>query len=184
MRRLLDSPVPPRCVARKSPDDIVHDALEKILLGESQPGRGRKLKAKHRESMDAFVQSVRAIINSNLSNTIRSFEARCPHVSLGDTDTEAGTAKMPEPLNFAGQMERHDLQRELFSRLELVVQKEPALAPVIRHWQENFHVADRIAGPEFDINLVYRVRQHAQRICRDLAREIGTSEVTGMEMLL
>lgn len=185
MRRLLDWwPVLSRCLARKSPDDIVHDALVKILLGESQPGRGRKLKVKNRESTDAFVHYVRAIINSELSNTIRSFEACSPQVSLSDPETEAGAVEMPEPLNFVAQVERHDLQRELFTRLELVLQKEPALAPVIRHWQEHFQVADRIGGPEFDRNLVHRVRQHAQRICRELAREIGTSEVTGVEMLL
>ena len=55
---------------------------------------------------------------------------------------------------------------------------------MIRHWSELFYVADRIAGPEFDPNLVYRVRQHSRRIFRELAGEIQPGEVTGLEMLL
>jgi hypothetical protein len=103
---------------------------------------------------------------------------------LGDPETEPGTVEVPEPLDFARLVELRDLKRELFARLELVLQNEPALTPVIRHWSEIFYVADRIAGPEFDPNLVYRVRQHSRRIFRELAGEIEPGEVTGLEMLL
>jgi hypothetical protein len=184
MRRLLSVPEMERCLARKSPDDIVHDSLQKVLLGESHQKEGRKLSLKGRQSTDDFLAFVQGIINSDVSNTVRSCEVSFPHISLGDPETEPGTVEVPEPFDFARLVELRDLKRELFARLELVLQNEPALTPVIRHWSELFYVADRIAGPEFDPNLVYRVRQHSRRIFRELVVEIQPGEVTGLEMLL
>ncbi len=184
MRRLLSVPEMERCLARKSPDDIVHDSLQKVLLGESHQKEGRKLSLKGRQSTDDFLAFVQGIINSDVSNTVRSCEVSFPHISLGDPENEPGTVEVPEPFDFARLVEIRDLKRELFARLELVLQNEPALTPVIRHWSELFYVADRIAGPEFDPHLVYRVRQHSRRNYRELAGEIQPGEVTGLEMLL
>src|ERR1035441_7747327 len=67
MRRLLSVPEMERCLARKSPDDIVHDSLQKVLLGESHQKEGRKLSLKGRQSTDDFLAFVQGIINSDVS---------------------------------------------------------------------------------------------------------------------
>jgi hypothetical protein len=184
MRRLRAAPGMERCLGGKSPEELVHDAFEKVLQGDSHPRKGRKLSAKNRQSTDAFIDCVRGIINSDLSNLVRSFEVSVPHVPLGDPEAEPDTVELSDPGNFVRQLEQRDTQRELFVRLEQLLQNEPALEPIIRHWHEHYQVSDRIAGPEFDVNLVYRVRQHAQRILHELAKEGQANDVTGMEMLL
>ena len=56
--KFLDAPGMVRCLALKSPEDVVRGALEKLLWGDSHPERGRKLTVKNRESTNAFVQCV------------------------------------------------------------------------------------------------------------------------------
>ena len=173
-----------RSLARKSPDDVVQNALEKTLMGDSHPKEGRKLSVKDRQCMDNFLEFVRGIINSDISNTVRSTEVSIPHDVMGDPETEPSTVDVPDPVELEKLLELQDFQRELFARLELVLQNEPELEPVIRFWSEHFYGTDRIAGPKFDQHRVFRVRQHARRICRELAQEIEPGAVTGMEMLL
>jgi hypothetical protein len=172
-----------RLLAGATPEDLVDAALEKLLLGDTYPKKGRKLPSKNRQSTDAFLRCVMGIINSDLSNLATSAEASFLHLSFSEEEDGVGGVQVAEPLSIASLLQRRDFERQLFARLEPIMQNEPSLAPVIHHWSEHFQFADRIAGPEFDPNLVYRVRQHAQRISRELAQEIQPGQVTGLEML-
>jgi hypothetical protein len=183
MRRLRNMSEFVNFTAGKSPMDFVHEALHKLLLGDSHPKKGRRLSAKNRSSSDAFLRCVMGIINSDLSNAVRD-ACRFPYVPAHDSDFEVGMVNGQEWSDTTGQTERRDLQRELFARLEPVLQTEPALAPVIRYWSDHFQESDRIGGPGMDPNLVYRVRQHARRILRELAEDLQAGPVRGREIVV
>lgn len=181
MRRVSKRDGVERLLAGRLPDDLVHGAIAKLLLGELHPQQGRRLLLKHRRSAEAFMRCVMGIINSDLRNLITSSEAIAVHLPVGEEETGAVTPL--EPTDPFGMLQRHDLRRVMFERLEALLPSEPALEPVIRHWAQHFADADRIAGPEFDVNLVHRVRRHARGILRTLALEISQSP-TGMELLV
>jgi len=182
MRRIAGAPGMDRFLAGRMPDEIVHSALERVLLGDTHPKKGRKLSVKNRQSTTAFALCVMGIINSQLSNAIDAAEASFSHLPLGDAETEPGVVEVPEPIDQAQFLERRDVQRELFTRLR--EQAGPELRPVIDYWEPNYLADDCIARGEFDRRLVHRVRLLARAILTDLAREIQPRAPTGMEMLM
>lgn len=179
LRRLQGQQALAHFLTGKIPEDLVHDALQKVLIGDKHPKKGRKLAVKNRQSPQAFMQCIMGIINSVLSHAVQT-ELRFPQISCGDVEQEVTPLAVPEWSDTAGVAERRDLQSELFTRLDLIARTEPSLKPIIRHWSANFHDTDRIAGPEFDQNLVHRVRQHARRIMHELGAESGLEPTGGV----
>jgi hypothetical protein len=152
----------------KIPEDLVHDAIQKVLLGDTHPKKGRRLSPKNRQTPQAFMECIMGIVNSELSHAVQA-GLRFPRISCGDLEHDVSPLAVPEWSDTAGLAERRDIKSELFTRLDVIAQAQPSLKPVIRHWSAHFHETDRIAGPEFDQNLVHRVRQHARRIMSELA---------------
>jgi hypothetical protein len=58
MERAAMKPGMERVLAGRIPGDLVNDALEAILAGEDSSGKGRKLPAKARRSVEGFVYHV------------------------------------------------------------------------------------------------------------------------------
>ena len=181
MRRITGAPGMDRFLAGKMPDEIVHSALEKVLLGDTHAKKGRKLSVKNRQSTAAFALCVMGIINSQLSNAINAAEASFLHLPLGDAETERGTVDVPGAIDPGQLLEQRDTKRELFARLR--EQAGPELHPIVDDWEPNYP-GDFIARGGFDRRQVHRVRLLARAILVDLARELPLQAPTGMEMLM
>jgi hypothetical protein len=173
-----------RILACVAPEDCVNRSIEKVLLGDTHPKKGRTLAAHNRASLDAFLACLTGIINSDLSHLISSTEAQCEHVPV---QTEAETShgvELAEEWNPSVALELQDLKEALFSRLRQVVSKRQALCPIIDSWEASFLADHRIPNQGFDRRLVWEVRRLARDILTDLARELTPGAPTGMEMLL
>jgi hypothetical protein len=182
MRRIAGTPGMDRFLAGARPDDFVNAALEKALLGDTCPKKGRRLSVKNRQSTEAFVSCLMGIVNSDLSNAVNGAEASFSHLPWGNAETEPGTVEAPEPVDPGRLLEERDQQRELFARLRK--QAGPELQPIIDGWEPNYLSSNGIAHREFDRRLVHRVRLLAREIITDLAREIQPQDPNGMEPLM
>ena len=182
IRRVRRSLGMERFLAGKTSADLVNGALEKLLLGDTHPKKGRHLPVKNRQSLETFLHGVRNVINSELSNAVTALETTCEHVPLGDAETEPGSVEPTDPVDLVRLLERRDLQRELFSRLRQ--RAAPDLQPIVEHWAPRFLSDDRIARGAFDRRRVSQVRRLAREILTELAQELQTRPVRGVDLLL
>jgi hypothetical protein len=184
LRRLATTPWTQRLLALTSPEDIVAETHRKVLSGELNPREGRVLSAKHRLNTQAFLSGLRSVINSEICNLVNLTEGTIPHQPLHEESPDGKSMELADPADSPRTLALRDLQHALFVRLRRRAQAEPDLLPVIDYWEPRFLEADRIAGSEFDQNLVYRVRQHARGILWELAMEAEPHSFDGREMLL
>lgn len=182
MWRVRRSPGMERFLAGKTPGDLVNSALEKLLLGDTHPKKGRQLPVKNRQSLEAFLHCVRNVINSELSNAITALETTCEHLPLGDAETEPGSVEPTDPVDLPRLLERRDLEQELFRRLRQ--RAAPDLQPIVAHWAPRFLSEDRIASRGFDRRRVSQVRRLAREILTELAQELHSRPVRGIDLLL
>ncbi|MCX6929106.1 MAG: hypothetical protein NT154_38705, partial [Verrucomicrobia bacterium] len=173
-----------RLFAIMSPEDIVAEARRKVLSGERNVPVRHLLPPNPGGSIQAFLLGLKGVINSEIYNLANLAEGAIPHHSLDQENPERGPVELPDPWDSSRALARRDLQRALFARLRRIAQREPELLPVIDYWEPRFLETDRIAGSEFDQNLVYRVRQHARRVLWELAKEAEPHALDGREMLL
>jgi hypothetical protein len=166
------------------PEDLVAEAVLQVSLGELNPGLGRRLSARQRASIGAFVHSLKDIIKSNLSNCLKRAEARQEHLPLGNELDMPGSVDPADPADVNVQLVRRDLQRAIFERLYHAVATQPALLPAIQDWEPNFLSATRIGDRADDRNLSHRLRRMVRGILNDLAHELGPGNLGGREMLL
>jgi hypothetical protein len=173
-----------RFLAATDAEDLVHQALLKLLLGEQDPALGRHLKSGHRVSQTAFAACIKGVVNSELSNLVNSARARCQHCSIGDPDMEPGAvdpAAGPDPRDI---LSRRDLHRLFFRQLYERIETKPALLDVVRDWEQRFYEDDRIGRVGLNRDLVYRVRQLAREVVADLSEGTSPSLGDGKDLLL
>jgi hypothetical protein len=185
LQHALRRPGMDRLLGGKIPQDLVNTVIAKFLMFESKPGHGRLVPATARRSPEAFVRWLMGAISSEITNLAASLEAARKHLPIaGNEEDEWAAIELVEQLDLMRLLERRDLQRVMFARLNQIALNEPALAPVVRYWEQHFEFSDRIGAPEFNHNSIERVRQHARSILKSLARELPAESPTGMEMLI
>lgn len=183
MRRIAVTPDLQRCLGIKSPVELVHDAIKKILLGDQEPHGGCRLSLEQRKDPEAFYRRLLTIINSDLANLVTSAEANHRHFPVDDEHKETASVALVDRTDLDGLLQRRDLKRLLFAQLRDATKTKPALAAVVAHWEANFEHSDYIARGNFDRRVVFQVRQLAQVILRQYAREIEPSSEHGLEMI-
>ena len=184
LRRLASNPKLQRLLGLLCPGDLINQAIEKVLLGDQHPGQGRRLSARNRENNGSFIACLTGIINSDLSNLIRSEEAQCEHLPIS-SDTESTVAEeTSEKVHPLINVEREDLKAELFRRLRQSTQSNPELWPILDHWEQHFLEEQHIVHGLFDRRQVWRVRQLARDILAQLSGELNLAAPSGMELLL
>ena len=182
--RLVFAAAWPRILARTSPDDLVHRAVEKVLDGERNPRQGRTLSARDRASTDAFVACLTGIINSELSHLICSAEARYGHVSAQTgEETSDDVVEVADPRNLRTTVELRDLKVALFRNLRAATVDRPKLWPIIDAWETVFLEDLRIPTTGFDRRLVSELRELARGIYTRLTRAARPKAPKGVEML-
>jgi hypothetical protein len=129
----------PRFLAGLEPNYLIHSAVEKALMGEANPKKGRSLSARSCQSMEASLQCLQGIINSDLSNACRLAEQAYGHEPSPEEESKGALA---DDLDLGLLLERRDLARVSSERFKLIAEAEPALEPMIRHRQVQFHEGD------------------------------------------
>ena len=183
LRRLLTTPWAQRLLAITSPEDILEETYRKVLSRERDPRDGRALPASSLRSIPTFIHGLESIINSEVSNWVNLAEITFLHEELDMQNDDGGCVVLADP-DWPRTLMRRDLHRVLFARLRRKAAAEPGLLPILDYWEPRFLDADRIAGPEFDKNLVQRVRQLARKVLWELATEAEPHAVDGRDMLL
>ena len=173
-----------QCLAATDGEDLVHQAVLKLLLGEQDPALGRHLKPGHRVSQEAFVACVKGVICSDLSNLVNSARSRHNHAFIGDPDVEAGAVEPVEAQDPRDLLSRRDLHRVFFRQLYERIATRPALLAVVQDWEQRFYEDDRIGHTGSNRDLVYRVRRLAREIVAGLSDRLSPSAGTGKELLL
>lgn len=118
LRRSTNTPYKQRVLAIHTGRDLVHTAVEQFALGDLGDPGGRKLAARHRIDSEAFLNAMRAAINSNISHALDLTEFTQEHLSVGLQEAERGVCEPCEPANLDEQLELRDLEQNLFEQLE------------------------------------------------------------------
>lgn len=171
------------CLAATTPEDLVQEALLKLLLGEANPSLGRHLQPQYRVNLTVFISAVKSIIASDISNLANAARHRHKHIFIGDPETEPGAVNPPHARDTYGMLSRRDLHHALFKQLYQRIHKQPALLAVVQDWEHNFWQSDRIGGKGANRLLLFRVRKLAREIIAELASEISPQHGDGREML-
>lgn len=184
LRKSTDSHCLQQCLAVVDAEDLVHQAILKLYLGDEDPSLGRHLQACHRTSMAGFLACVKGIIASDLNTLVCEAPNRYEHEFIGDPEQEPGAVEVSGKENVHDLASRRDLQRVLFKKLYSRIQNQPSLLAVVEDWERRFLDDERVGSEGADRNLVFRVRELAREIIADLAAEFSPSVEDGREMLL
>ncbi|MFO1500211.1 MAG: hypothetical protein U1G07_17780 [Verrucomicrobiota bacterium] len=158
--------------AHISPEDLVHDALLKVLLGDEHPDLGRQIKQQSRSSIESFLMTLKSIISSDISHLARDAAKAPQQVQLGDTEDESCAVDPTGGEELRTTLDRRDLHRLIFAELYRRIQKQPALLSVVKDWEERFLDDNRIGTFGQDANLVHRVRNLTREILADLEPDL------------
>ena len=173
-----------QCLAVVDPEDLVNEALVKVLLGDDNPALGRHLKRSHLASLDKFLVAVKGMISSDLSNLISGARGRSEHLALGDPDEIPGTVDLAIPEDLHQSLLRRDLHKVLFAELYERIRHQPALLGVVQSWERRFFDDDRIGSLGQNPALIHRVRRLVREILVELESEFSSVPGDGREMLL
>lgn len=160
-----------QCLNATDAEDLVHQAVFKLHLGEDDPSLGRHLKARNRVSMESFLACVKGIISSDLYNLVNEARSRHEHVVIGDPEDCLGAVEPAEAEDARALLSRRDLHRVFFKKLYTRITNQPALFSVVQDWERRSLDDDRIGSTGMNRDLVYRVRQLAREIMADLEAE-------------
>lgn len=185
LQRLATSASRQRLLGALTPGDLVNQAIEKVLLGERGLKGGRRLSRENRENADAFLNCMKGIINSNLSNRLSTYEACCRLHLLDAEQTGTGARpELPDTLDLFALISRRDIKEVLFMHLRAWAATSPSRLLVIAPWEQNFLASDRIGGQGANPNDVHQVRLEARRYLKKLALEHELHAPDGRDMLL
>lgn len=171
-----------QCLSATDAEDLVHQSIPKLLLGEHDPSLGRHLKPRNRVSLDAFIACVKGVISSDLYNLVNKARHRHEHTFIGNPDQEPGAVEPTESQDTHELLSRRDLHRVLFQQLYQRIENQPALLTVVQDWEGRFFDDDRIGGVGSNRDLVYRVRQLVRDIIADLDVAVSPAISGGKEL--
>lgn len=172
-----------RCLAVTDAEDLVDQAILKLLLGERDPSLGRHLRPRNCVDMDAFMACVKGIINSDLNNTISAARNKYEHIFLGNPE-EDGAIEPEDPQNASDLLSRRDLHRVFFKRLYARIENQPSLLIAVKDWEQRSLDDDLIGAPGLNRDHVYRVRQLAREVISELDTSISPALDRGKELSL
>jgi hypothetical protein len=170
-----------RYLSQTAPEDLVDKVFSKVLSGEHDRRRGRRLQQRNRASMKAFVACLRGLISDEVKTLARHAEAAFPHLPIGD-EAEPGMVDPPDQADLFRLLIHRDLREKVFARLYQQATHEPELLPLIDLWRESFLTDDRVPVLEGDYKLTDRLRSLARKFIAELDREPGLG-LDGRELL-
>lgn len=151
----------------------------KVLAGDRNSSRGRRLKQRNRANIEAFVACLRGLISDEVRTLANHAEAAFPHQPTGDE--AEGMVDPPDQTDPFPLLIHRNLREKVFAKLyqEAI---EPGLLPLTNLWRESFLSDDRVPVLEGDYKLTERLRSLARKFIGELARGQGLG-LDGLELL-
>ena len=146
------------------PSDFVGEAIQAVLEGEQVPGKGRNTHPRHLRSLEAFLNYLQGVIQSQIGHEFKSALLKGQHVSL---DVEPDDARYVEPLTTENTVRDASLvetRRERFGRLCACYQNRPAFLRSIALWEKRWPLDKWIPAGELRDKQIreLQVRAHSE----------------------
>jgi hypothetical protein len=184
LKSIRDVGLARQCFKEIEADDLVNESLLKLLLGEQHPSLGRRLKAKNRVDLKAFLDCVNGVISSDLWHLRMAARHRHEHEHIGDPEHDPDAINPADSRDIYDQLSREDIHRIFFKKLYQRVKNNPALLETVKDWEARFDDGDSIARSGLNPDQAHRVRLLAREIVKELGDEFPPFLKNGMEISL
>jgi hypothetical protein len=184
LRRLVAISSHHGLLAMTEPADLVHQAVFKVLLGDSGYPAGRRLSLKNRTSTEAFILCLKGIINSDLSTLAKRPENRVVHSPIGEASTESDVVDPATAQDQRRLLELRDLHRALFAQLRQTADRSPATQWLLEQWEKATLSDDRLPSSSASRHCRRKLQAQMKQALAGFARELGQGTTDGKEMIL
>lgn len=170
LRRSACTPQRQRALALFSGQAIVHTAVEQFALGELGNAGGRKLSQIQRSGREPFLHALRGAINSLIAHALDRTEFSQEHLSVGAESVEPGAYEPPNPTDLTEQLELHELERTLFTRLTARAGNNASRQLAVEALREDCAAGHACGEPGLEVNpeMKRQVRQQARDVWKNL----------------
>ena len=176
--RLAALPPGQRLRSREDPLGFVHDTIALVLAGK------RKAHPRHLSDSYAFFNFLQGVLQSCISNALKSIVAEGEHVPIGPTDDPSVPFADPEsPANVVNEVSLRETKSELVARLRQSFADDPAMQQHVDLLEKSGLNEDRLLPGEISDKQRHRLRTRAQQVLREMSAHEGVSQPTGMELL-
>lgn len=140
LHRLSRHPGFARHFSRRSAEDFVHDAIERVEEGT------RRVQTKHLVSASAFFNYMQGVVQSLVNNTTRHAEPQVEHLTIGqDCDFSVDPAAA---LTVLQDIEDREQLRRLLPALRARVAEQPELSADLEAWERKLNAASGLSAAE------------------------------------
>jgi len=181
--RLAALPTGQRLRSLHEPGDFVSEAIRLLLVAVETPGKGRRVKPKHLRDAAAFFNFLQAVVQSCISNALKSVIRQGEHVSLEALDNKPTGNKALDPGHVIDLVAQAQTMQGLFATLRERSHDNPNMLASVALWESDFRDLDRIPKGTLDDKGVFAIRTQAKQILQSMAARDGIPEPTGREVL-
>ncbi len=146
---------------------MINTAVEKFLLGDCGHPGGRYLSPPQRVSTDTFMNAVRGVINSLISDGCRSAEYELDWVTIGN-EGEPDHHEPRDPGDAAEALSVRDLERQLFAALAAHAGNDPDQQAAISELRDDCVTGLRRDNGGSNTEIERQVRRHAREVWEHL----------------
>lgn len=169
--------------ALADPSDYVGEAIQRVLEGEQIPGKGRKTDSRHLLSLNAFLNYLQGVVDSQISHQFESSILKGEHLSLDFEPADISRVNCPSAANVVNEVALRDTKQKLFARLRGHYENRPAFLESIQLWEQSWPADDRIPKGALNDKQVHELRVRTQLELRRLTAQDGPEGSNRTELL-
>jgi hypothetical protein len=182
LQRLAKYPPGQRLCAVHDPEDYTNEALRLVLLGESEPGKGRRTQARHLATLKHFLNHLQGILQSRISSELKQFVREGEVLTLtGDPQTPAETDVAVDTVHAA---EVGEVAAHVFADLKGEDDVSAARQATLDSWEEDWPRLEAVPKRGLNKRQRRQLREEAEARLRYEARLAGDLLADGSELLL
>jgi hypothetical protein len=170
LHRAASNPARQRALAQFTERSLINTAIEKFLLGDCGHPGGRYLSPPQRVSTATFMNAVRGVINSLISDGCRTAEYELDWVAIGN-DGEPDHCEPSDPRDAAEALSVRDLERQLFAELAAHASKDPDQQAAVNELRDDCVTGHRRGSGGSNTETKRQVRRRARAVWEHLAMD-------------
>ena len=168
--RAATNPPRQRALAQFTERSLINTAVEKFLLGDCGDPQGRYLSPSQRVSTVTFMNAVRGVINSLISDGCRSAEYELDWIAIGN-EGEPGHHEPRDPYDAAEALSVRDLERQLFNELAAHAENDPEQQAAIAALRDDCATGHRRGSAGLNAETKRQVRRQAREVWEHLTMD-------------
>jgi hypothetical protein len=170
LSRAATNPPRQRALAQFTEQSLINTAVEKFLLGDCGHPEGRYLAPSQRVSTATFMNAVRGVINSLISDGCRSAEYELEWVAVGN-EGEPDHHEPRDPFDAAEGFSVRDLEQQLFAELAARAGDDPDQLAAIEALRADCVTGHRRGNGGPDTETKRQVRRQARHVWEHLTMD-------------